>query len=105
MTVRFAQQIVVAVLALIAIGAGTAWADKPRKDDARDGDLPASVRRVQRETGGEVLKAQPMQRGDGHEVYRVKVLTPQGRIRVVEDDPPRRDPQPAAPPPHEHLPE
>ena len=27
------------------------------------------------------------------------------RIRVVEDDPSRRDPQPAAPPPREHPPE
>jgi len=89
---RFAKHILTVVLALIAVGAGDAQADRYSRNDPRDGDLPASVRRVQRETGGEVLKAQPIQR-DGREVYRVKVLTPQGRIRVVEDEPWRADPQ------------
>ena len=78
--------------------------------DPRDGGLPASVRRVQRETGGQVLRAQPIQR-DGREVYRVKVLTPQGRIRVVEEIPPssrerplRNEPLPSNPP-RNHSPE
>jgi hypothetical protein len=48
--------------------------------------LPASVRRVERQTGGEVLRAEPMQR-DGREVYRLKVLTADGRVRVMQDDP------------------
>lgn len=48
--------------------------------------LPDSVRRVERQTGGEVLRAEPMQR-DGREVYRMKVLTADGRVRVVQDDP------------------
>jgi hypothetical protein len=48
--------------------------------------LPDSVRRVERETGGEVLRAEPMQR-DGREVYRIKVLTADGRVRVMQDDP------------------
>jgi 2-methylcitrate dehydratase PrpD len=104
MTFRTAQHIVVFVLALVAVGAGAAWADKSPKKDPHDGDLPASVRKIERETGGEVLKAQPMQR-DGREVYRVKVLTPQGRIRVVEETPPRRDPPPDKPPSRDHLPE
>ena len=91
---RFAKQIVVALLAYVAVGGGVAWADRYQRVDPRDGDLPASVRRIQRETGGQVLKAQPIQR-DGREVYRVKVLTPQGRIRVVEEmpPPPREYPQ------------
>jgi hypothetical protein len=83
----FAKQIVVAVLVFIGLGGGQAWADRYQRVDQRDGDLPASVRRIQRETGGQVLKAQPIQR-DGREVYRVKVLTPQGRIRVVEEEMP-----------------
>jgi hypothetical protein len=57
--------------------------------------LPDSVRRVERQTGGEVLRAEPMQR-DGREVYRLKVLTSDGRVRVVQDDPDRpRDAPPA----------
>jgi hypothetical protein len=45
-------------------------------------------------TGGEVLRAEPMQR-DGREVYRLKVLTADGRVRVVQDDPdkPREQPR------------
>lgn len=115
---RFAKQIVVAVIACIAMGGSLAWADRyqqridpyQQRMDPRDGGLPASVRRIQRETGGQVLKAQPIQR-DGREVYRVKVLTPQGRIRVVEEIPPpprerplRNDPPPFNPP-RNHRPE
>jgi hypothetical protein len=48
--------------------------------------LPESVQRVEQDTGGKVLQVQPIQRGD-REVYRMKVLTPDGRIRVIQDDP------------------
>lgn len=48
--------------------------------------LPESVRRVERQTGGEVLRAEPMQQ-DGREVYRLKVLTRDGRVRVMQADP------------------
>ena len=108
--------------ALCAPGAAAAWSNHGSRDNSQsnsqstaqgnshgDNGLPASVRRIERETGGEVLKAQPIQR-DGREVYRVKVLTPQGRLRVVEDAPPARD---QAPPrdtqdpssKHDHQPE
>ena len=73
------------VVLLIAVcGAGGAWADKPAARP--DSKLPDSVRRVERQTGGEVIRAEPMQR-DGREVYRMKVLTRDGRVRVVQDDP------------------
>ena len=52
----------------------------------RDQALPASVRRVERETGGEVISAEPVQR-NGREVYHLKVLTPNGRVRMVQEDP------------------
>jgi hypothetical protein len=96
----FVSCIAVIALALVALGVDAAWADhgQPKNDPRASGPatsgLPASVRRIERETGGEVLKAQPIQR-DGREVYRVKVLTPQGRIRVVEDAAPPRDGTPA----------
>jgi hypothetical protein len=86
MRFRFASCALAVALALSGWLPASAWADRVPRSGPRDGGLPASVRRVQRETGGEVLRAQPIER-DGREVYRVKVLTPQGRIRVVEDTP------------------
>lgn len=50
--------------------------------------LPESVRRIERETGGKVLQVRPIQRGD-REIYRMKVLTPDGRVKIVQDDPKR----------------
>ena len=88
----------------ILVGTGSVWAQSPPSDPPSQGPaqapakgsratLPESVRRVERQTGGEVLRAEPMQR-DGREVYRLKVLTADGRVRVVQDDPsdpPTRD--------------
>ena len=48
-------------------------------------DAGARVRQVER-AGGRVLQAEPMQRG-GREVYRFKVLTPEGRVRVMQGEP------------------
>ena len=48
-------------------------------------DAGARVRQVER-AGGRVLQAEPMQRG-GREIYRFKVLTPEGRVRVMQGDP------------------
>jgi hypothetical protein len=68
---------------------------EPPQDRGQQGQgLPDSVRRVERQTGGEVLRAEPMQR-DGREVYRLKVLTSDGRVRVVQDDPERPREPPA----------
>ena len=65
---------------LIAGGTGVFAAD--------DGRLPESVSRIERETGGRVLSAEPRQRG-GREMNRIKVYTPEGRVRVMWDDPQR----------------
>lgn len=51
---------------------------------AQGEDAGARVRQVERD-GGRVLQAQPMQRS-GEEVYRLKVLTPEGRVRVIQGD-------------------
>ena len=91
------------VLVVGVLATGSVWAAPPERhprqgsaEEANDGDdargrsnLPESVRRVERQTGGEVLRAEPMQR-DGREVYRVKVLTSDGRVRVIQDDPQRQ---------------
>ena len=94
---------------MLFLGTGAAWAQSappahappPHRDPSAQsrehdrgnggGGLPDSVRRVERQTGGEVLRAEPMQR-DGREVYRLKVLTADGRVRVVQDDPERPPP-------------
>jgi hypothetical protein len=79
------------VLLVAVLGAGPATAQKrPPKVDSPPAD---SVRRAERQAGGEVIRAEPMQR-DGHEVYRMKVLTADGRVRVVQDDPQARDTHP-----------
>ena len=79
------------VLLVAALGAGQAMAQrKPQKADSPPAD---SVRRAERQAGGEVIRAEPMQR-DGREVYRMKVLTADGRVRVVQDDPQARDTRP-----------
>lgn len=52
-------------------------------------DAGARVRQVERD-GGRVLQAEPMQRG-GEEVYRLKVLTPEGRVRVLQGAPSERN--------------
>jgi hypothetical protein len=63
-------------------------APPPRFEPSRS-ELPESVLRAERETGGQVLRAESMQR-DGREVYRLKVLTPDGRVRIMRDDPRER---------------
>lgn len=82
----------------LAQSAPPAHAPRPHREppaqqqDRADGGLRDSVRRVEKQTGGEVLRAEPMQR-DGREVYRLKVLTADGRVRVVQDDPDRPPPR------------
>jgi hypothetical protein len=86
------------VLLVAIVGAGNAVAQKrPVRADAPRADAtPAdSVRRAERQAGGEVIRAEPMQR-DGREVYRLKVLTADGRVRVVQDDPQARAARPQA---------
>lgn len=65
------------------------------RDERPHARLPESVRRIERETGGKVLQVRPIQRGD-REIYRMKVLTPDGRVKIVQDDPKRpREREPA----------
>lgn len=88
-----------AFLALLLIAGGTGVFA------AEAGRLPESVSRIERETGGRVLSAEKSQRG-GREMNRIKVYTPEGRVRVMWDDPQRdrrdgsrrgeRGPRPAA---------
>ena len=89
-----------AILALLPTAA--AWAQSappppPRNRDAQDerqddrrGSLSEAVRRVERDTRGEVLSAERVQY-DGRDMHRVKVVDDQGRVRVFMQDPQHRD--------------
>lgn len=50
---------------------------------ANDQNAQKIVERVQQETNGKVLSVQTMQIGK-RRIYRIKVLTPGGQVRVVE---------------------
>ena len=54
------------------------------------GSLSDAVRRVERNTRGEVLSAERIQY-DGRDMHRVKVVDGQGRVRVFMQDPSRRE--------------
>ena len=51
--------------------------------------LSDAVRRVERDTRGEVLSAERVQY-DGRDMHRVKVVDDQGRVRVFMQDPQQR---------------
>ena len=69
---------------------------RDRRQDSRS-TLSDAVRRVERDTRGEVLSAERVQY-DGRDMHRVKVVDDQGRVRVFMQDPERRDAG-ATPPP------
>ncbi|HSD16237.1 MAG TPA: hypothetical protein VLC71_03115 [Thermomonas sp.] len=87
-----------AILALLPTAA--AWAQSPpphrnrdgqgERQDDRGGSLSDAVRRVERDTRGEVLSAERVQY-DGRDMHRVKVVDDQGRVRVFMQDPEHRD--------------
>lgn len=95
------------VAVLIATGglASTAAAQDPasarperehdhRRDDRRA--LADSVRRIERETRGEVLSAERVP-FDGRDVNRVKFVDSSGRVRIYMDDPHARRQRPPEP--------
>ncbi len=62
------------------------------EDRSRDGgarsrglSLDQAVSQVRRDTGGRVLSAETVQR-NGQRVHRIKVLTPENRVRVYYVD-------------------
>ena len=60
-----------------------------------DSDLHRAVEQVQAQHGGKILSADRM-RHRGQDVYRVKVLTPEGRVKTVQlpdpqDNPPQSE--------------
>ena len=62
--------------------------DDKREDERRErrDSLSDAVRRVERDTRGEVLSAERVQY-DGRDMHRVKVVDDQGRVRVFMQEP------------------
>lgn len=54
----------------------------PASGRERMSSLQEAIEEVQRETGGRVLAADTVRAGP-RELYRIKVLTPDGRVRVI----------------------
>ncbi|WP_374249226.1 PepSY domain-containing protein [Thermomonas sp.] len=91
-----------AVAILAALPVASAWAQQmpplprergqDRPPPTRD-SLSDAVRRVERDTRGEVLSAERIQY-DGRDMHRVKVVDDQGRVRVYMQEPARAGGQP-----------
>lgn len=81
--------------------------ERPAPRPARTGrsSLSDAVRRVQRETGGQVLGAERVQ-FDGRDINRIKVMDDRGRVRYMDDDPQQRrgEEGPGAPARSDNLP-
>lgn len=72
-------------IALICVLLSAPTLAKDKRDRDRDQPLRESVRKVERETGGEVLRAERVPQA-GRPVNRIKVITPEGRVRVYRED-------------------
>lgn len=78
----------VALAGAVWLCAGAALARKPPPSQPapvppRPASLEQAVKQVQHRTGGHILAADTIQHGQA-KVYRVKVLTPQGQVRVMQ---------------------
>ncbi|MCS4504523.1 hypothetical protein KBTX_01828 [wastewater metagenome] len=71
-----------ALFALLAAAVCTTAAPvhAARAADGRD----QAVRQVERRTGGQVISVETRTRADGQQVYRMRVLLGEGRVRVIE---------------------
>lgn len=71
---------------LVGLAIALATMAGPASARDRDSRLPEAVRRVEQETNGQILRAEQMRNGN-RQVSRIKVLTPDGRVRVLRGDP------------------
>lgn len=67
----------------------TTATEREQRRPSRRSSLSDAVRRVQRETGGQVLGAERVQ-FDGRDINRIKVMDDRGRVRYMDDDPQQR---------------
>lgn len=97
-TLKLLTIAILAVLPALSAQAGPQSQDRGRSQESDDSranrkdsrsSLSDAVRRVERDTRGEVLSAERVQY-DGRDMHRVKVVDDQGRVRVFMQDPQRR---------------
>lgn len=72
-------------LALVLLAMATLPADAKERREREQNELPAAVRKIERETGAQVLRAERIDL-DGRNINRIKFITPEGRVRVYRDD-------------------
>lgn len=60
----------------------SAYAQRGGRDGNNGGGLDQAVRQVEQQTGGQVLSAET-RRSDSGVTYRIKVLTPNGKVRII----------------------
>ena len=58
-------------------------AEEPTPPARDKSSLHEAIEQVRRQTGGRILSAETVGHGK-NQVYRIKVLTPQGSVRVVQ---------------------
>ena len=99
-TLKLLTIAILAMLPALSAQAGPQSQDRGRNQDREDSrsSLSDAVRRVERDTRGEVLSAERVQY-DGRDMHRVKVVDDQGRVRVFMQDPQRRNDDNGNPPP------
>lgn len=88
-TVDPMKQLITALLLLLALGGGTAFAapawHEPGNIRVAQNDgvsLDQAVAQVRRDTGGRILSAETV-RENGRKVHRIKVLTRDNKVRIV----------------------
>jgi hypothetical protein len=90
---RVLSMLLAGVLTACAIGASAAppCSAAAPPPPAHPASLEQAVRQVQHQTRGHILAADTVSRGQTN-VYRIKVLTPQGKVQVMQlhSSPPER---------------
>jgi hypothetical protein len=87
-----------ALVLLACLAATPAWAQRAqaqRSPPPVGNSLDESVRQVERQDDAQVIRADAARDQQGNEVHRIKVLTDDGRVRVMNNAPPQGSSNPS----------
>ncbi len=79
MPVRFATALLIFILGAVALAAPPSKSQNGHQQMS----LESAVQHVQQQTNGRILAADSIQNGR-NKLYRIKVLTPDGHVRVMQ---------------------